>query len=69
MKLPHILLLMIIPALLTGFTGCSAFSGGSTVQTVTKSPDGSTITTTAPVLAPKDASFHEMCLKTLNSQF
>jgi hypothetical protein len=65
----RILHLCIIPWLLTGLSSCQSFSPTSYVQTVTRNADGSTTTTSVPVMDLEDQAFHANCAKTLERTF
>jgi hypothetical protein len=63
----HILHLCIVPWLLTGLSSCQ--SSSNLVQTVTRNADGSTTTTSAPVMDPEEQAFHANCKAVLERSF
>jgi hypothetical protein len=62
-----ILLFCIIPYLLTGFTGCVGVR--SVIQTVTKAPDGTVTTTTAPMPDQKAIDWAQQIAGVLGTEF
>jgi hypothetical protein len=65
----HILRLCIVPWLLTGLLSCQSFSPTNSVQTVTRNADGSTTTTSVPVMDPEEQAFHANCKAVLERSF
>lgn len=59
--------LIILAIIVVALSACA--STGSAVTTVTKAPDGTTTTITAPVLSPAETAFHANCEECLKTNF